>query len=52
MINKAFKERNNKKIIMNKDKSFIDKILGDISKTTATQQIVLGSISGWYVWCL
>lgn len=48
MSNKAFKERSNKKlIIMDKDKSFIDKILGDISKTSASQQIILGSVSGW-----
>lgn len=47
MINKAFKERNNKKLIMDKDKSVLDKILGDISKTSASQQIILGSISGW-----
>ncbi|XP_018325536.1 FUN14 domain-containing protein 1 isoform X2 [Agrilus planipennis] len=28
-------------------KSFIDRILGDISKTSATKQLVLGTSSGW-----
>ncbi|XP_014216080.1 FUN14 domain-containing protein 1 isoform X2 [Copidosoma floridanum] len=28
-------------------KSFIEKILGDVSKTSATKQIVIGSASGW-----
>lgn len=28
-------------------KSIIDKILGDVSKTSATKQIVIGTASGW-----
>lgn len=30
-------------------KNFIDKILGDVSKESATKQIVIGTASGWYV---
>lgn len=50
MIKKSSKDKNNKNISkMDKEpKSFIDKILGDISKASASQQIVLGSLSGWY----
>lgn len=29
-------------------KSFIEKILGDVSKTSATKQIVIGTTSGWW----
>ena len=28
-------------------KGIIDKILGDVSKTSATKQIVIGTASGW-----
>lgn len=28
-------------------KSFIEKILGDVSKTSATKQIIIGATSGW-----
>lgn len=28
--------------------SFLDKILGDVSKKSATKQIVLGTVSGWW----
>ncbi|KAK4872141.1 hypothetical protein RN001_016265 [Aquatica leii] len=33
----------------NKDnsKSFVDKILGDVSKTSATKQLIIGASSGW-----
>ncbi|CAH0562430.1 unnamed protein product [Brassicogethes aeneus] len=49
---KSSKEDKNKEIInmadINKDaKSYIEKILGDVSKTSATKQIVLGASSGW-----
>lgn len=29
--------------------SYLDKILGDVSKKSATKQILLGSASGWWV---
>lgn len=29
-------------------KSFLEKILGDVSKSSATKQIIIGSTSGWY----
>lgn len=46
---KQAKEAKNKKIIkMPADSSnFLDKILGDVSKKSATQQIILGAGSGW-----
>lgn len=28
-------------------KSFVNKILGDVSKTSATKQVALGTVSGW-----
>ena len=30
-------------------KTMIEKILGDVSKTSATKQIVIGTTSGWLV---
>lgn len=27
--------------------SLIDKVIGDVGKTSATQQLILGSASGW-----
>lgn len=32
-------------------KSFLEKIMGDVSKSSATKQIIMGSTSGWYVFC-
>lgn len=29
-------------------KGLIDKILGDVSKKSATKQIIIGTTSGWY----
>jgi len=26
-------------------------IMGDVSKSSATKQIIIGSTSGWYVFC-
>jgi len=50
-LKKFRKEKDNKvirKMEINKDdKSIIDKVLGDISKTSATKQLVLGTSSGW-----
>lgn len=31
----------------NEAKNFIEKILGDVSKTSATRQIAIGASSGW-----
>lgn len=50
---KELKEAKNNKIIKMPGESsasssnFLDKILGDVSKKSATQQIVLGAGSGW-----
>lgn len=49
---KSTKDKNNKDIIAMADvekeaKSIIKKVLGDISKTSATKQIILGASSGW-----
>ena len=30
-------------------KSILDKVLGDVSKTSATKQIIIGTTSGWYL---
>lgn len=43
----AKEAKNNKIIKMPADGSFLDKILGDVSKKSATNQIVLGAASGW-----
>lgn len=32
-------------------KSFLEKIMGDVSKSSATKQIIIGSTSGWYASC-
>lgn len=32
-------------------KSFLEKIMGDVSKSSATKQIIIGSTSGWYALC-
>jgi len=32
-------------------KSFLEKIMGDVSKSSATKQIIIGSTSGWYAFC-
>lgn len=29
-------------------KSYLEKILGDVKKSSATKQIILGSTTGWY----
>lgn len=29
-------------------KSILEKIMGDVSKSSATKQIIIGSTSGWY----
>lgn len=49
---KSSKNQKNKDIVTMDDvekeaKSIIDKILGDVSKGSATKQIVLGASSGW-----
>ncbi|XP_015522997.2 FUN14 domain-containing protein 1A isoform X1 [Neodiprion lecontei] len=51
-VAKRGKDDANKEIIDLKDvskeaKSMIEKILGDVSKTSATKQIVIGTASGW-----
>jgi hypothetical protein len=33
--------------IPNGAKGFIDKVVGDVGKTSAVKQLLLGSISGW-----
>ncbi|CAH1153538.1 unnamed protein product [Phaedon cochleariae] len=49
---KSAKEKTNKDIVTMGDfgkeaKSYLQRILGDISKTSASKQIVLGASSGW-----
>lgn len=49
---KSAKDQNNRDIITmddveDKAKSFLEKFFGDVSKTSATKQIVLGASSGW-----
>ncbi|KAJ8981478.1 hypothetical protein NQ317_007004 [Molorchus minor] len=49
---KLAKDRTNKDIVTMNDvgkeaKSIIERILGDVSKTSATKQIILGASSGW-----
>ncbi|XP_046383498.1 FUN14 domain-containing protein 1-like [Ischnura elegans] len=46
------KEENNQELVSvdemaKKTKGVIEKILGDVSKTSATKQIALGGVSGW-----
>ncbi|KAJ8950303.1 hypothetical protein NQ318_021160 [Aromia moschata] len=50
--NKSAKDRSNKDIVTMDDvgkeaKTIIERILGDVSKTSATKQIILGATSGW-----
>lgn len=52
VVRKSNKEEVNKEIVsmdeVAKDaKNFLERILGDISKTSATKQLVIGSLSGW-----
>ena len=49
---KSDKDKSNKEIVTMDDvkkeaKSLIERILGDVSKTSATKQIILGATSGW-----
>lgn len=49
---KSAKDQSNREILTMDDvedraKSFFEKLFGDISKTSATKQIVLGSSTGW-----
>lgn len=49
---KSAKDKSNKDIVTMDDvgkeaKSIIERILGDVSKTSATKQIILGASSGW-----
>lgn len=34
--------------VANEAKTYIEKFLGDVSKTTATKQIIIGATTGWY----
>lgn len=49
--NKSKKEEENDLIniddIANGTKGFIDKVLGDVGKSSAVKQLLIGSISGW-----
>lgn len=46
--NKDAKEAKNNKIIsMSEANGVLDRILGDVSKKSAAQQILLGAGSGW-----
>lgn len=45
---KNLKNAANKDIVKMSDAaSFIDKFVGDVSKKSATKQIIIGALSGW-----
>lgn len=49
---KSAKDQRNQNIVTMDDvekeaKSFIERVLGDVSKSSATKQIILGASSGW-----
>ncbi|XP_031786182.1 FUN14 domain-containing protein 1 isoform X3 [Nasonia vitripennis] len=48
-VSKKGKEDANREVsdVAKDAKSFLEKILGDVSKTSATKQIVIGTASGW-----
>lgn len=53
-MKKSAKDKSNKNIsnmddVERQTKSCIDKILGDVSKKSASKQLLLGLSSGWYV---
>lgn len=35
--------------VSDETKSYLEKILGDVSKSSATKQIVIGTTTGWYI---
>lgn len=49
--NKSSKEEENSEIslqdVSKEAQSLIDKVIGDVGKSSATQQLVLGTASGW-----
>lgn len=48
MSDKSHKELENQVIEkMSSAGSYLDKFLGDVSKKSATKQIVIGGVSGW-----
>jgi FUN14 domain-containing protein 1 len=50
-VKKSEREEANDSIIdeiFNDTKGFIDRVLGDVGKSSATKQLLLGSISGWF----
>ena len=50
MADKVKKEAENQIIEkMSSAGSCLEKFLGDVSKKSATKQIIIGSLSGWYV---
>lgn len=48
---KSSKEAENNEITMDEvskeAKSLIDKVIGDVGKTSATRQLIIGTTSGW-----
>jgi hypothetical protein len=48
---KASKEEENSEItiqdVSKEAQGLIDKVIGDVGKTSATQQLILGTASGW-----
>jgi len=53
VVRRSNKEEEEENDILNVDqvtkeaKGLIDRILGDVGKTSATKQLIIGSISGW-----
>jgi hypothetical protein len=56
MASRAVRKSNNKEEendlidieeVARETKGFIDRVLGDVGKSSATKQLAIGSISGW-----
>lgn len=51
---KKSKEDTNKEVhnidVSEEAKSYLEKILGDVSKSSAAKQILIGSTTGWYLY--
>lgn len=52
VVRKSNKEEENDLIsideVSNEAKGLIDRVLGDVGKSSATKQLIIGSISGWF----
>lgn len=51
-VKKSVKDKYNRTVCKMADrnpKGFIDEVLGDVSKSSASKQLLLGASSGWYI---